>query len=229
MSELKKKGSAQTRKIYTSHGAPENMFGCKVADMKVIAKKIKGDQDLALELFETGNSDAMYLAGMVADGSQMNKTQLNKWANASKWYFVSEFAVPGVVCESKHARDLAMKWIKSKKEHVAACGWATYAGLVSITDNEDLDSDEIEVLLEYIQENIHEAKNRVRYTMNGFVIAVGGYIKSLNKRAKLVAKAVGKVEVNMGTTSCKVPFAPDYIKKMESRGSLNKKRKTVKC
>ncbi|MGB7325439.1 MAG: DNA alkylation repair protein, partial [Rubripirellula sp.] len=72
MAELKKKGSEQTRKIYTNHGAPASMFGVKVADMKVIAKKIKGNQTLALELFETGNSDAMYLAGIVADGSQMN-------------------------------------------------------------------------------------------------------------------------------------------------------------
>lgn len=45
------------------------MFGVSVADMKVIAKRIKGEQDLACELYQTGNSDAMYLAGMVADGS----------------------------------------------------------------------------------------------------------------------------------------------------------------
>ncbi len=229
MSELKKKGTAQNRKVFTKHGAPENMFGCSVADMKVIAKKIKGNQELALELYATGNSDAMYLAGMVADGSQMTKAQLNRWVKEAPWYFVSEYAVPGVAHESKHARDLAMKWIAAKKETVAAAGWSTYSGLVATRDNDDLDLDEIENLMDKIESEIHECQNRVRYTMNGFLISVGGYIKPLNKKAKAVAKKVGKVEVNMGETSCKVPSAPEYIKKMESRGSLTKKRKTIKC
>jgi len=218
MSALKKVGSAQTCKIYARHGAPENMFGCKVADMKVIAKKIKGNQDLALELFETGNSDAMYLAGMVADGTQMKKAQLNKWAKAASWYFLSEYAVPGVAHESEHARELALKWMKDKKEMIAACGWQTYSGIIATRDDEELDLPEIQKLLGTVEKTIHDCKDRVRYTMNGFVIAVGSYIKSLNKEAKAVAKKVGKV-----------PFAPDYIKKIESKKAVGKKRKTIKC
>ncbi len=229
MAELKKKGSEQTRKVYTNHGAPENMFGCKVADMKKIAKTIKGEQELALELYDTGNSDAMYLAGMVADGSQMTKTQLNKWARNAPWYFVSEYAVPGVVNESPHAIDLAKKWIKAKKESVAACGWATYSAALSTRADDELDIKEIKGLLKTIESDIHNAPNRVRYTMNGFVISVGIYVKALNKEAKRVAKKVGKVDVNVGNTSCKVPFAPDYIKKVEDRGTIGKKRKTAKC
>ena len=34
------------------------MFCGKVSDLKVIAKTIKGNQDLACELYETGNYDA---------------------------------------------------------------------------------------------------------------------------------------------------------------------------
>ena len=66
MKALKAKGSEQTRKIFERHGAAGGeMYGVKVADLKVIAKTIKGDQELALALFESGNYDAMYLAGMV--------------------------------------------------------------------------------------------------------------------------------------------------------------------
>ena len=67
MEALKKKGSEQTRKTYRRHGAPEDMFGVKIGDLKVIAKKIKGQQALACELYDTDNIDAMYLAGIVAD------------------------------------------------------------------------------------------------------------------------------------------------------------------
>ena len=59
------------------------MFGVSVADLKVIAKKLKGQQALACELFATGNVDAMYLAGMIADGSRMNRKQLNEWAESA--------------------------------------------------------------------------------------------------------------------------------------------------
>ena len=66
MNELKKCGSEQTRRIYQRHGAGDNIFGVKAADLKAIAKKIKGKQELACELYETGNYDAKYLAGLVA-------------------------------------------------------------------------------------------------------------------------------------------------------------------
>ena len=229
MTELKKKGSAQTRKIFARHGAPEDMFGVKVADLKVIAKKIKGNQDLALELFDTGNSDAMYLAGMVADGSQMTNKQLNDWAKKGSWYYLSEYAIPGVVAENKNARTLALKWIKSKKPTIATTGWATYSGVIATSPDEELDLNEIKELLKQVETTIDDQPGRVRYTMNGFVIAVGSYVKPLLKQAKATAKKIGKVEVDMGGTSCKVPLATEYIAKVEKSNRVGKKRKTTKC
>lgn len=229
MTELKKKGSEQTRKIFSKHGAPESMFGVKVADMKTIAKTIKGQQELALELYDTGNSDAMYLAGMVADGGQMTKTDLNRWAKNSLWYMISEYTVPGVANEHPAARDLALKWMKSKDERIAATGWCTYSGIVATRPDEDLDLAEIEGLLDQIESEIEGERNRVRYTMNGFVISVATYVKPLLKRAKQTAKKIGIVECDLGETSCKVPVATDYIAKNEKMGRIGKKRKTIKC
>ena len=71
LAELKKKGSEKTRATYARHGMPaDRVFGVSVADLKVIAKTIKGQQELACELYSTGFMDAMYLAGMVADGRE---------------------------------------------------------------------------------------------------------------------------------------------------------------
>ncbi len=229
MAELKKKGSAQTRKIYNNHGAGEDIYGVKVADLKVIAKKIKGEQELACELFETGNVDAMYLAGLVADGAQMTKKQLDSWAKNSRWYMISEYTVPFVATENGACIDLARKWIKSRTECVAAAGWATYAGALAMLPDDDLELSEIKDMLKQIETEIHKAKNRVRYTMNGFVIAVGAYVQPLLKQAKATAKKIGAVSVEMGNTACKVPLATDYIEKIESKGRIGKKRKTIKC
>jgi 3-methyladenine DNA glycosylase AlkD len=229
MTELKKKGDAQTRKTYARHGAPPDMLGVKIGDLKVIAKKIKGNQALACELYETGNPDAMYLAGMVADGSKMPKKQLEGWANGATWHMLSEYTVPGVASESEHARELALKWIRSKKESIASGGWCTYAGLVATRPDEELDLAEIQGLLDQIVKEIHTAPNHVRYTMNSFVIAVAAYVKPLLKRAKEAAKAIGTVAVDMGDTSCKVPQGLAYIEKIEAMGRVGKKRKTMKC
>ncbi len=229
MSALKKKGSAQTRKTFARHCAPDNMFGVKIADLKVIAKQIKGNQTLAMELYETGNTDAMYLAGIVADGKAMSKKELNDWCRAAEWHMIAEYSVPGVAHESPHAKSLALKWIKSKKEHIAAAGWNTYSGIVATKPDAELDLDEIKLLLEEIASSIHDCGERVKYTMNGFVISVGGYVKPLAAKAKSTAKKIGKVSVDMGETACKVPLAIDYIAKMENMGRVYKKRKTIKC
>lgn len=231
MAELKKEGKESTRKIYARHGmVTDNMFGVSVADLKVIAKTIKGQQALACELYATGNMDAMYLAGMVADGSKMTAKQLNAWAEgAANLQMIAEYTVPWVTVENPHARDLAMQWIKSMKEHVASSGWCTYSGLVATKRDDELDHAEIEKLLGTVVKGIKSAQNRERYTMNGFVISVGSYVKPLAKQAKDAARKIGEVSVDVGETACQVPLATAYIEKNEAAGRSGKKRKTIRC
>lgn len=231
MGELKKKGTEKTRKTYARHGmAADKMFGVSVADLKVIAKTIKGQQALACELYETGNMDAMYLAGMIADGSQMSKQQLNTWAEgAANLRMIAEYTVPWVTVENPHARELAKQWIKSKQEHVASSGWCTYSGLLATTPDVALDLAEIESLLGVVVKGIKSAENRVRYTMNGFVISVGAYVKPLLTQAKATAKQIGPVSVDVGDTACSVPVATAYIEKIEAAGRVGQKRKTIRC
>jgi len=231
MAELKKKGTEQTRKTYARHGAgTKNVFGVKVADMKVIVKKIKGQQALACELFATGNFDAMYLAGLVANGKQMNAKQLDDWAEgASNMRMIAEYSVPWVTVENPDARNIALKWMKSTKELVASAGWSTYSGLLALTSDDELDQKEIQSLLDTVVKSIHRAPDRVRMTMNGFVIAVGSYVKPLSKAAKAAAAKIGAVSVDVGDTACKVPDAAAYIEKMEKSGRAFKKRKTIRC
>jgi len=231
MAELKKKGTAQTQKTYARHGmAPENTFGVSIAELKGIAKTIKGQQSLACELYETGKMEAMYLAALVVDGKQMTAKQLDAWAeNACSLRMIAEYTVPWVTVENPSARELALKWMKSKKELVAAAGWCTYSGIVAMTPDDALDFAEIEKLLGTVVKDIKTAANRVRYTMNGFVIAVGSYVKPLSKQAKAAAKQIGAVTVDVGDTDCKIPVATPYIEKIESAGRLGQKRKTIRC
>lgn len=229
LDQLKKFGSEQTKKTFLRHGAREPFFGVKVADLKTLQKKIKTDHKLALELYATGNSDAMYLAGLIADPAAFTKADLRKWAKGAYWSMLSGYTVPWVASESKHGRALALEWIDSDDEMIANAGWSTYSCLVSITPDEALDLGEIDVLLGRVRDEIDGAPNRVRYAMNGFVIAVGCYVAALTAKAKSTAKALGAVEVDMGDTSCRVPDARATIAKVEGAGRVGKKRKHAGC
>jgi 3-methyladenine DNA glycosylase AlkD len=227
---LKAKGSEKTRAIYARHGLPaDHAYGVSVADLKIIAKSIRGQQSLALDLYATGIVDAMYLAGMVASGAQMTPKQLQMWAETAPGSMIAEYTVPWVAVEHPAARTLALKWISSKHENVASAGWCTYAGLVSTLPDDALDLEEIEKLLASIPAAMGPAKNRVRYTMNGFVICVGAYVQPLLRQAKKTAQQLGAVSVQMGDTACKIPLATEYIAKIETAGRIGRKKKTIRC
>ncbi|HVK16564.1 MAG TPA: DNA alkylation repair protein [Fimbriiglobus sp.] len=229
LAELKTLGNASIKKVLLRHGAREPFYGVKVEDLKKIQKRVKTDHDLALALYATGVSDAMYLAGLIADPARMTKADLRKWVKGAYWNMLAGYTVPWVASESRYAVELATEWMDSPKELIAVAGWTTYSSYVSIRPDEELDLDEIEGLLGRVQKEIPGAANLVRYAMNGFVIAVGGAVAPLTTRAKAAAKAIGPVEVDMGETSCQVPDALQYINKIEAAGRLGKKRKTAAC
>ena len=229
MDRLRKLGTEQTKKTFLRHGAREPFFGVKVGDLKVIQKQVKRDHKLALELYDTGNSDAMYLAGLIAEPEKMTKAQLRKWVKAAYWHMLAGYVVPWVASESPFGRELALEWIDSPKEMTATAGWSTYGALVAITPDADLDLKEVEKLLNRVKAEIGSAANRVKYCMNGFVIAVGGYVAPLTAKAKAVAKAIGAVEVDVGDTDCKVPDAVASIEKIETMGRVGRKRAHAAC
>ena len=229
LAELKPLGSDSYKKVMANHGLKEPFFGVKISDLKKIQKRIKKDYQLALDLYDTGNYDAMYLAGLIADDARMTKKDLQRWiANATHNPLASS-TVPWVAAGSSHGWELALEWIESKKPFTAEAGWATLRSLVSLKGDSDLDLPELKRLLERVRKSIHQAPNFVRYQMNGFVIAVGSYVKSLTSTALETAEKIGPVTVDMGNTSCQVPFAPDYIRKVQQRGTIGKKRKSAKC
>lgn len=227
LKELASYGDERTKNTLLKHGAKEPFFGVKVSDLKKILKKTKKNHELSLELYETGNSDAMYLAGLMADEKQISKNELNHWVDGAYWYYLSEYAVPWVAAETNYGFELGLEWIRSHEETKASAGWSTLSNYASI--NESLDIETYGSLLNEVLENIDTAPNRVKYTMNGFVIAIGTYVPELNEKAKEIAKKIGKVNVYVGETSCKVPLAIDYIKKVEAKNSIGKKRKKARC
>jgi 3-methyladenine DNA glycosylase AlkD len=229
MAELEQLGSDSCKRIFKNHGAPEPLFGVKVGDLKVLQKKIKKDHLLSLQLYNTGNSDAQYLAGLIADETKMTKTDLESWASNATWYMLSEYTVAWIAAESDYGYELALKWINEPLEMKQVAGWSTLANLAAVKPDINLDLDVWKDLLKRVEKEIHGAQNRVRYVMNSFVLATGCFIEPLMESAIQTGEAIGTVTVNMGDTSCKVPYAPDYIKSAAAKGKTGKKKKRARC
>jgi 3-methyladenine DNA glycosylase AlkD len=230
LQELKPLGKETYKKVLTkNHGIREPVFGVPIAELKKIQKRIKKDYQLALDLYDTGNYDAMYLASLIADDARMTKKDLKRWVDRAYTGALVGAPVAWVAAGSPHGWDVALEWIESPKNMVAAAGWATLGSLVAIKDDEHLDLAELERLLKHVQKNIHQAPDLVRYHMNYFLIAVGCYVGALTELAIQAAEKIGPVMADLGNNDCQVPFAPDYIRKVQQRGTIGKKRKTAKC
>jgi 3-methyladenine DNA glycosylase AlkD len=226
--ELRALGSEGYKRIILRHGASEPCFGVKIEELKKIQKRIRKDYGLSLELYKSGIYDAMYLAGLIADDGKMTKKNLQEWVESARGPLAGS-TVSWVAAGSPHGREMALRWIDSTDETVAGAGWTTLSSLVSIKDDADLDLAELKKLLRRVEQTILQAPNGVRYAMNGFIISVGAYVAPLSELARQTGEKIGPVTVDMGDTACKVPFAPDYIRKVEQRRAIGKKRKSAKC
>lgn len=230
LKELESMGSERTKKmLMKNHGVREPCFGVKIGDMKKIVKQVKKDYRLALDLYATGNYDAMYLAGLIADDDRMTKRDLQRWVENAYGGSLPGCTVAAVAAQSRYGWEMGIKWIESKKDFVAHAGWSALADLTALKEDASLDLPQLESLLGRVEKNLHQAPDTVRYAMNNFVICVGCYVKSLTETALKIGEAIGPIAADLGDNQCRIPFSPDYIRKVQRRGSIGKKRKTVKC
>jgi 3-methyladenine DNA glycosylase AlkD len=215
--------------LMRNHGVQEPCFGVKIGDLKLLQKRIKKDHALALELYDSGNYDAMYLAGLIADDARMTEQDLRHWAKAAYAGALAGYTVPWVASGNPHARALALEWIDASNPLECVAGWGTLCCLVARTPDSALDLRELQDLLRRVEKTIHASPDLVRYWMNSFIIALGSYVAPLTERALETGERLGPITADLGNNACQIPYAPDYIRKVQLRGSIGKKRKSVKC
>ncbi len=210
MKELRANGSEQTRKTYRRHGLRGKMFGVSYAALGTMKKKIKIDQSLAEQLWETGNLDARALATMIADPGTIRVGTLNAWAKDLDNRGLAG-ALSNVAAEAPSAKKLMEKWTVAKGEMIGCAGWHTLASMAR--QNNGLSDAYFEKYIKTIEGKIHADKNWVSYAMNNALINIGVRNPALERKALAAAKRIGKVQTDHGDTACKTPDAAAYIKK----------------
>lgn len=205
-------GTEENRKVYSRHGAGYNTFGVSFANLKALTKKIRTNHALAIELWKSGNTDAMTLATMIGDPAQATPAQLEGWIKDVHYHMLASL-VAGFAARSPHAATTRLEWMKSDFDLVSQAGWELVAH--AATNDTALDDAYFVGLLEDIESSIHAAPNRTRHSMNGALISIALRNPGLKRRALAAAKRIGRVEVDHGDTGCVTPDAIAYVKKAE--------------
>ncbi|MDM5326310.1 DNA alkylation repair protein [Neobacillus sp. CF12] len=229
MQELETLGKERTKKIYISNGAHEPLFGVATGAMKPLAKKIKNNQPLADQLYATGNYDAMYFAGVIADPKIMTEADFEHWMDGAYFYMLSDYVVAVTLAETDIAQEVADKWIASGEELRMSAGWSCYCWLLGNQPDHEFSADKLATMLDQVENTIHQSPERTKSAMNNFMYTVAISYLPLHEKAVETAKAVGPVEMKRGKKKSSILLASENIQKELDRGKLGFKRKYVRC
>ncbi|WHX61097.1 DNA alkylation repair protein [Peribacillus frigoritolerans] len=229
MQELEALGKERTKKMYISNGAQEPLFGVATGAMKPIVRKIKINQHLAEELYSTGNYDAMYFAGIIADPKAMTESDYDRWMDAAYFYMLSDYVVAVTLSESDIAQEVSDKWIASGEELRMSAGWSCYCWLLGNRKDVEFSESKISDMLDLVKHTIHDSPERTKSAMNNFLYTVGISYLPLHEKAVETAKAIGIVEVKRDKKKTSFLNAYESIQKEVGKGKLGFKRKHVRC
>lgn len=228
MQELEALGKERLKKMYVSNGAREPLFGVATGEMKPLFRKIKINQPLAEQLYATGNYDAMYFAGIIADPKAMTEADFERWMDGAYFYMLSDYVVAVTLAETDIAQEVADKWIASGEELRMSAGWSCYCWLLGSRPDREFPESKISAMLELVEKTIHESPDRTKSAMNNFMYTAAISYLPLHNKAVETAKAVGPVEMKRDNKS-KFLNASENIRKEVERGKLGFKRKYVRC
>lgn len=229
MQELEALGKERMKKIYISNGAKEPLFGVATGAMKPMAKKIKINQRLAEELYATGNYDAMYFAGIIADPKAMTESDYDRWIDEAYFYMLSDYVVAVTLSESDIAQDVSDKWIASGEDLRMSAGWSCYCWLLGNRKDHEFSESKISDMLEVVKNTIHNSPERTKSAMNNFLYTVGTSYLPLHEKAVETAKEVGIVEIKRDNKKSSFLNAYENIQKQIDKGKIGFKRKYVRC
>jgi 3-methyladenine DNA glycosylase AlkD len=215
MSELESLGNATMRKMYEKEGAPEKLFGVKMGDIRNVAKKIKSDHDLALQLWETGNADARLLAVLVMKPKQLSEDELEEMVADTGFSQLADWMTSYVVKQHPAKETLRQRWMHTDHRWLARAGWSLTKERVS----KDPDGLDLAGLLDRIEKEMGGAPEATRWTMNFCLIAIGIENPELRPRAIEISEQIGAYRDFPCSKGCVSPFAATCIPEMVSRGA----------
>ncbi|MEM7168161.1 MAG: DNA alkylation repair protein [Planctomycetota bacterium] len=213
LKELEALGDEKMRKQNLNHGSGDNQFGVRRGDVRKVAKKIKADHDLALELWDTGNIDARFLAILIMKPKELSADEVDRLVRSEKFVEAADWLSRYVVMKHPDREALREDWMTSDDPMAGRAGWALTADRVAKSP-EGLD---LPALLDRVESEMGDAVSEVQWTMNFVLAEIGIHHAKQRKRAIAIGEKLGVYRDFPVSKGCTSPFAPVWIDAMVSR------------
>src|SRR5215213_1986977 len=187
LKRLKALSDEKVRAQNAKSGAGENQFGVSRGDLRVLAKKLKTDHELAKALWETGNVDAQFLATLLIKPTALSANELERMVRSVTYVWVADWLHSYVLKEHADKETLRQKWMTSDDPMAARAGWQLTAGRVAKRP-EGLD---LPALLDRIEAEMGSAAPEVQWTMNMCLAEIGINHPKHRKRALAIREKLG--------------------------------------
>jgi 3-methyladenine DNA glycosylase AlkD len=214
LERLESLGDGARRAHNTKAGAPDNQFGVKLGDIRALAKKIKTNHELALELWNTGNVDAQLVATQIIKPKLLSADELDKMTRSTTCAQVADWLNSYVVAEHPEKEALRVKWMTAKDRWAARAGWNFTASRVNKGADEGLD---LPALLDRIEKEMPKAKPEVQWTMNNTLGAIAIHHPKLRQRAVAIGEKIGLYRDWPVSKGCVIPYVPVWVEAMVNR------------
>ncbi|MDT0396253.1 MULTISPECIES: DNA alkylation repair protein [Streptomyces] len=210
MAELAALEDPKIRAVNERHG---DDHGVNLGKLRAIAKRLKTQQELARELWRTGDGAARLLALLVCRPKAFERDELDAMLREARTPKVHDWLVGYVVKKSPHAEELRTAWFADPDPVVASAGWALTTERVAKRP-EGLD---LERLLDIIEAGMKSAPDRLQWAMNHCLAQIGIEHPGLRARALGIGERLEVLKDYPTSPGCTSPFAPTWINEMVSR------------
>jgi 3-methyladenine DNA glycosylase AlkD len=170
----------------------DRSFGIGMEPLKSKAKEIGKDQELALDLWETGYRDARHLAVLISDRKKVTDTQMESWVKDFDSWDVCDGACLHLFANSPLAVGKAKEWAQREGEFQRRAGFVLMATVT--VKQKKLPDSELEAFLPLIEEYCTDERNFVRKAVNWALRQIGKRNVELNASAIETAERIASLD-----------------------------------
>ncbi|MCD2262174.1 DNA alkylation repair protein [Dietzia aurantiaca] len=210
MAELAELADARIREVNERHG---DDHAVNLTKLRAVAKRVKKNHPLAVELWGTGDSAARLLALLICRPREFSPSDLDAMIREARTRKVHDWLVGYVVMKGPHAEELRVAWLADADPVVASAGWALTADRV-VKKPEGLD---LPALLDQIEAEMAGAHERLQWEMNTTLAQIGIENPDLRPRALEIGERLGVLRDYPTPANCTSPYAPEWITEMVRR------------
>ena len=190
---LKRHATKSTRDGMARYGLPsDNALGVSVADIRLLAKRLGRNHELAAALWDTGVYEARMLTAFVDEPRKVTRTQMDRWCRDFDSWGICDGLCFHLFDKTPFAWQKARQWSASPREFVKRAGFALMASLV--VHDKAAPGPRFLDFLPLIEQGAHDERNFVKKAVNWALRCIGKRDLKLNAAAMTVAKRLAQAK-----------------------------------